>query len=139
MALARSPKERINLDRFTDLNIQPAVNSMVAVRQLIQARTPFGGLQLQFNCLLAKPEYPVVGGNTAPNAFGVILGSSPSGRRRQREFLRGGLCLNLGRSCDCALLQNSRVKRHSNTPWCNGNTAPFGGVILGSSPSGVAT
>jgi hypothetical protein len=24
------------------------------------------------------------------------------------------------------------------TPWCNGNTAPFGGVILGSSPSGVA-
>jgi hypothetical protein len=26
-----------------------------------------------------------------------------------------------------------------NTPWCNGNTAPFGGVILGSNPSGVAT
>jgi hypothetical protein len=25
------------------------------------------------------------------------------------------------------------------TPWCNGNTAPFGGVILGSNPSGVAT
>jgi hypothetical protein len=25
-----------------------------------------------------------------------------------------------------------------NTPWCNGNTAPFGGVILGSNPSGVA-
>ena len=24
------------------------------------------------------------------------------------------------------------------TPWCNGNTAPFGGVILGSNPSGVA-
>ena len=23
--------------------------------------------------------------------------------------------------------------------WCNGNTAPFGGVILGSSPSGAAT
>jgi hypothetical protein len=26
----------------------------------------------------------------------------------------------------------------SHTPWCNGNTAPFGGVILGSNPSGVA-
>jgi hypothetical protein len=25
------------------------------------------------------------------------------------------------------------------TPWCNGNTAPFGGVILGSNPSGVAS
>ena len=25
------------------------------------------------------------------------------------------------------------------TPWCNGNTAPFGGVILGSNPSGAAT
>src|SRR5439155_16067017 len=23
--------------------------------------------------------------------------------------------------------------------WCNGNTAPFGGVILGSNPSGAAT
>ena len=29
--------------------------------------------------------------------------------------------------------------RNTNTPWCNGNTAPFGGVILGSNPSGVAT
>src|SRR5437773_7742574 len=26
-----------------------------------------------------------------------------------------------------------------NTPWCNGNTAPFGGVIHGSNPCGVAT
>ena len=25
------------------------------------------------------------------------------------------------------------------TPWCNGNTAPFGGVIHGSNPCGVAT
>ena len=25
-----------------------------------------------------------------------------------------------------------------NTPWCNGNTAPFGGVIHGSNPCGVA-
>src|SRR5438874_1645535 len=25
------------------------------------------------------------------------------------------------------------------TPWCNGNTAPFGGVILGSNPSGVGS
>src|SRR6185312_15390149 len=24
------------------------------------------------------------------------------------------------------------------TPWCNGNTAPFGGVIHGSNPCGVA-
>src|SRR6184192_4967526 len=41
---------------------------------------------------------------------------------------------------DCDLIQNRRSKiRNRDTPWCNGNTAPFGGVILGSNPSGVAT
>src|SRR5437773_1321539 len=40
---------------------------------------------------------------------------------------------------DCDLIQNRRSKiRNRDTPWCNGNTAPFGGVILGSNPSGVA-
>lgn len=28
--------------------------------------------------------------------------------------------------------------RKIHTPWCNGNTAPFGGVIHGSNPCGVA-
>ena len=27
--------------------------------------------------------------------------------------------------------------RNGDTPWCNGNTAPFGGVIHGSNPCGV--
>src|SRR5207249_11695605 len=41
---------------------------------------------------------------------------------------------------DCDLIQNRQSKiRNRDTPWCNGNTAPFGGVILGSNPSGVAT
>src|SRR5437660_10450139 len=40
----------------------------------------------------------------------------------------------------CDLIQNRQSKiRNRDTPWCNGNTAPFGGVILGSNPSGVAT
>src|SRR5438034_7033677 len=40
---------------------------------------------------------------------------------------------------DCALIQNRQSKiANRDTPWCNGNTAPFGGVILGSNPSGVA-
>ena len=44
------------------------------------------------------------------------------------------------RSCICALVENRQSKiGNPNTPWCNGNTAPFGGVILGSNPSGVAT
>src|SRR5438552_7568662 len=39
----------------------------------------------------------------------------------------------------CDLIQNRQSKiRNRYTPWCNGNTAPFGGVILGSNPSGVA-
>src|ERR1041385_1646271 len=40
---------------------------------------------------------------------------------------------------DCASVENgqSKIATH-HTPWCNGNTAPFGGVILGSNPSGVA-
>src|SRR5947208_16868393 len=39
----------------------------------------------------------------------------------------------------CALIQNRQSKiANRDTPWCNGNTAPFGGVILGSNPSGVA-
>src|SRR5437764_9014403 len=41
------------------------------------------------------------------------------------------------------MLKSSHIPRYlssirQNTPWCNGNTAPFGGVILGSNPSGVA-
>ena len=35
-------------------------------------------------------------------------------------------------------LANPKIA-NGDTPWCNGNTAPFGGVILGSNPSGVAT
>ena len=31
-----------------------------------------------------------------------------------------------------------RAHASSDTPWCNGNTAPFGGVIHGSNPCGVA-
>src|SRR5947209_9791521 len=54
-------------------------------------------------------------------SFGVLLSSS-------------------ARFADCALIQNRRSKiANLDTPWCNGNTAPFGGVILGSNPSGVAT
>ena len=34
----------------------------------------------------------------------------------------------------CRLVQ----VENPNTPWCNGNTAPFGGVIHGSNPCGVA-
>src|SRR6266496_1852891 len=44
-----------------------------------------------------------------------------------------------GTFVNCALLENRRSKiANRDTPWCNGNTAPFGGVILGSNPSGVA-
>ena len=32
----------------------------------------------------------------------------------------------------------SRKSKIASTPWCNGNTAPFGGVIHGSNPCGVA-
>ena len=40
---------------------------------------------------------------------------------------------------DCGLMQNRESKiRTGSTPWCNGNTAPFGGVIHGSNPCGVA-
>ena len=44
-------------------------------------------------------------------------------------------------SRNCTLNENrqSTNRKTEVTPWCNGNTAPFGGVILGSNPSGVAT
>src|SRR5205085_11670429 len=32
----------------------------------------------------------------------------------------------------------ANLNRYCITPWCNGNTAPFGGVIHGSNPCGVA-
>src|SRR5207249_2155570 len=46
--------------------------------------------------------------------------------------------------CECTLgialaAKFANLNCGSRTPWCNGNTAPFGGVILGSNPSGVAT
>src|SRR5207302_11273575 len=54
-------------------------------------------------------------GNTAPNAFGFIVGSAR-----------------------CAFPQTEQATRQRFALWCNGNTAPFGGVILGSNPSGAA-
>src|SRR5436305_2928953 len=42
-------------------------------------------------------------------------------------------------SAASAAIENRRSKiLNSITPWCNGNTAPFGGVIHGSNPCGVA-
>jgi hypothetical protein len=68
---------------------------------------------------------PWCNGNTAPKAFGVILGSKLTRLK------------NVG---DLRFDRKSPILKIANriTPWCNGNTAPFGGVILGSNPSGVA-
>ena len=38
----------------------------------------------------------------------------------------------------CAATGPVRAAIGNDTPWCNGNTAPFGGVIHGSNPCGVA-
>src|SRR5262249_48922730 len=40
----------------------------------------------------------------------------------------------------CSAIQNRQSQiENCLALWCNGNTAPFGGVILGSNPSGAAT
>ena len=38
----------------------------------------------------------------------------------------------------CEVQIDNRKSAIPITPWCNGNTAPFGGVIHGSNPCGVA-
>src|SRR6476620_6116338 len=55
---------------------------------------------------------------------------------KQQGDLRIPICVLKIR---CAATGPVRAAIGSDTPWCNGNTAPFGGVIHGSNPCGVAT
>ena len=65
---------------------------------------------------------------------GQLLHIGPETYPRNRLFANArGLICRL-RFPICELGMRSR----QNTPWCNGNTAPFGGVIHGSNPCGVA-
>ena len=52
----------------------------------------------------------------------------------QRGDLRIPICVLKIR---CAATGPVRAAIGNDTPWCNGNTAPFGGVIHGSNPCGV--
>ena len=53
---------------------------------------------------------------------------------KQQGDLRIPICVLKIR---CAATGPVRAAIGSDTPWCNGNTAPFGGVIHGSNPCGV--
>ena len=53
---------------------------------------------------------------------------------KQQGDLRIPICVLKIR---CAATGPVRAAIGNDTPWCNGNTAPFGGVIHGSNPCGV--
>ena len=66
-----------------------------------------------------------------------VVGEAPTTAREARALPRAEL--SRPASCDFRRAVEDRKSASRLTPWCNGNTAPFGGVILGSNPSGVAT